>query len=180
MNEPSTLFETRRLTVRRLTIDDVDALLSVYGDVEGMRFVGDGLPLQRDDCARWVVVTERNIAERGYGMSVIVDREDGGLVGFCGLVHPGGQEEAELKYALHRSRWGDGLASEAARGTVAWGRRVFGMSRVIATVAAGHDASIRVLQKCGFTQESERVAEDGSRTLVMAWHGSHADDPSSA
>jgi len=33
-------------------------------------------------------------------------------VGFCGIVHPGGQA-AECKYAYLRRFWGQGIASEA-------------------------------------------------------------------
>jgi hypothetical protein len=46
-------------------------------------------------------------------MFALVERETGAVVGFCGLVHPQQQVEAELKYAFLRSAWGRGLATEA-------------------------------------------------------------------
>ena len=36
------LFQTERLAARRLVKDDAEAMQVIYGDLEGMRYVGDG------------------------------------------------------------------------------------------------------------------------------------------
>ena len=113
------IFETSRLLGRHLEPGDLGAMLEVYGDADAMRWVGDGQPLEESQCARWLEVTENNYRLRGYGMSTLVERASGEVVGFCGLVHPGGQSEAEIKYALKRRYWGLGLATEAARAMLA-------------------------------------------------------------
>jgi RimJ/RimL family protein N-acetyltransferase len=163
------LFATPRLRVRRLHEGDVDALFAVYGDAEAMRWVGDGQPLSQAQCVQWVAVTRRNVATRGYGMSVLTDRTSGEVLGFCGLVHPNGQPEAEIKYALRRSAWGRGLATEAAAGMLAWGARAFGITRVIATAAADNTASHRVLRKAGLLPGDPRTEDDGTTTCVFVW-----------
>jgi [ribosomal protein S5]-alanine N-acetyltransferase len=134
------LYDTPRLRVRALTADDVDALHAVYGDAEAMRWVGEGEPLSREGCVHWVEVTQRNHATRGYGMSVLVDKATGEVVGFCGLVHPGGQRQAEIKYALLRRHWGQGFATEAARGMLQHGAQRFGLQEVIATTSPANHA----------------------------------------
>src|SRR5262245_10633171 len=144
-----TLFETERLRVRQLELHDLDALQAVYGDADAMRWVGDGNPLDRDACRRWIDVTWRNYEERGYGMSTAVSRALHETIGFCGLVHPGGRTEPELKYALARIHWGSGFATELARGLLRYGADHFAMKRIIATVAPAHVASRRVLVKAG-------------------------------
>lgn len=177
MTDPRDLFTTERLLVRRLDADDLDALHAVYGDREAMHFVEDGEPLSRARCAEWVTVTERNYATRGYGMSAVVLAAAGEVVGFCGLVHPGGQRQAELKYAYQRAHWGGGLASEAARAMLAHGAAAHGLERIIATVAPEHTASQRVLSKAGMTHHATRRNDDGSITEVFQWlaavNGSH-------
>lgn len=167
------LFETERLRCRPWRPDDLDALCAVYGDAEAMRFVGDGEPLDRAGCERWLEVTAANLVKRGYGMSALEDRASGATLGFIGLVHPGGQAEPELKYALHRAAWGRGLAREAAAAMLAHGARVHGLHRVIATVHPAHLASQRVLLSVGALLEGARVdgAEPGAEpTRVFAWH----------
>jgi hypothetical protein len=42
-------------------------MFAVYGDAGAMRWVGDGRPLDRDRCVRWIDVTHRNYELHGYG-----------------------------------------------------------------------------------------------------------------
>jgi ribosomal-protein-alanine N-acetyltransferase len=163
------VFETLRLRARHLEAGDVDRMLAVYGDPEVVRWVGDGTPLDRAGCERWVEVTERNYATRGYGMLALAERQSGAVVGFCGLVHPGGQEEAEIKYALHRDWWGKGLATEAAVALLAYGASRFGLRYVIATTAPENAASHHVLRKAGMERGELRREDDGSWTQLFVW-----------
>jgi len=171
------LFETERVAVRRMEPLDETNLWAVYGEPEAMRFVHDGQPIPREDCARWVEVTARNVEQRGYGMSAIELRglQGGGgnpVIGFCGLVHPGGQPEVELKYALLKEHWGQGLATEAARGLLAWGAAQFGIEAVLASTSPGNLGSHRVLEKCGFERAELRVEEGGEQVQVFRWRRS--------
>ena len=71
------VFETERLLVRRWQDSDLSDLRAVYGDADTMRWVDDGKPITEDECLRWLEV------------------------GFCGIVHPSDQKEAEVKYATN-------------------------------------------------------------------------------
>ena len=163
------LFETERMRCRRWLPEDLDALFAVYADPEAMRWVGDGEPINRAACAQWMEVTLGNYARRGYGMFALEERSSGAAIGFCGLVHPGGQPEPELKYAFLKSHWGQGLASEAVPALLAHGWRAHGLGRVIATVAPGNLASQRVLLKAGMRPLPHRQNDDGSLTYVYEW-----------
>jgi RimJ/RimL family protein N-acetyltransferase len=165
----SPLFQTARLDVHRLGPEHVDDLLGVYGDPRTMAPLGDGRVLDRAACQDWVGVTDRNMAEPGYGMAALLERASGRVVGFCGLVHPGGQAEPELKYALRHDAWGRGLGTEAARAMLAWGVERFGLERIIATAAEGNRASHQVLEKCGMRPEEPLVEDDGTRVLLFSW-----------
>lgn len=166
---PETLFETSRLIARRLDAGDLEELLLVYGDKDAMRWVDDGGILSRSEGIRWLDVTAMNYRNRGYGMAALVARVSGELIGFCGLVHPGGQAEAEIKYALKRAYWGQGFATEAAEAMLAYGNRHHGLNYIIATTAPDNIASHRVLQKAGMTQGRLVEEEDGGSTLYFEW-----------
>lgn len=168
-SSPAVVFETDRLIARRIEPADATAMHAVYGDENAMRWVGDGVPLDLAQCKQWVEVTHRNYAARGYGMFALVSRQSGEVIGFCGLVHPGGQPEAEIKYALRREFWGRGLASEAAAAMLAAGASRFGLRRVIATTAPENTASHRVLLKAGMHLGSLRRDDDGTETQVFEW-----------
>lgn len=170
------IFETERLVGRRLEPDDLMPMLTIYGDADAMRWVGDGQPITEEQCAKWLEVTENNYRIRGYGMFALVERNSQRVIGFCGLVHPGGQSEAELKYALARRYWGQGLATEAATAMLRFASKVVGLRRVIATTAPENIASHKVLLKAGMAREELRLNEDGSHTQVFGWR--HREDGS--
>ena len=162
----ATVFETRRLRCRRFRETDAKALFEVYGDPEGSRWVGDGQPIEFDECEQWLRVTAANYESRGYGMFALDDRGSSHTIGFCGLVHPGGQTDTEVKYAFARPRWGHGLASEALGGLLDHARNALGKKALMATVAAEHLASQRVLVRGGFRFASVLLEDDGDSTFV--------------
>ena len=163
------MIETQRLRLRRLRPSDLDAMMAVYGDPVAMRYVDDGLPIVEAACRDWVDVTLRNYETRGYGMFAVEHLESGEVIGFCGLVHPGGQTLPELKYAYRQSAWGSGYATEAAQALLEYGRRVHRMQRVIATTAPENSASHRVLVKAGMRDTGVHTEEDGERIQVFEW-----------
>ena len=170
----SLVFQSERLLCRRWIPDDLESLIAVYTDPVAMRHVGDSSPITRSDCEEWFRVTEANYAKRGYGMFTLVETESRLVVGFAGLVHPAGQSEPEIKYALLRSHWGRGFGSELVPHLLSYGSRVHGLTRVIATVAKGNLASQRVLAKAGMCLVQSRSNDDGSTTLVFEWLASSA------
>lgn len=166
---PERVFQTERLAVRRWRDSDLTALLAVYGDAGAMRWVGDGKAITHEECVHWLAVTRANYAKRGYGMFAVEERASAQVIGFCGIVHPGGQAEPEIKYAFLRSHWGLGLATEAVTALVRYGADVHGLRHIIATTAPENVASHRVLLKAGMERGELRDNGDGSRTQLFHW-----------
>lgn len=168
----ATLFTTDRLFCRQWLTADLEAIYSVYADEEGARWVGDGQPITRDEAAAWLDVTFNNYQTRGYGMSTVVEIDSDEITGFCGLVHPGGQEVAEIKYAFRKTDWGRGYASEVVPAMLDYGAQHHGLNRIFATVAAQNKPSQRVLEKSGMNFVEEIPEDDGAVTFLYEWlHG---------
>lgn len=166
---PGIVFRTERLVVRRWSDADLPYLLKVYGDADAMQWVGDGTPLTQEQCVTWLAVTRTNYEKRGYGMFAVDEKHASGVVGFCGIVHPGGQAEPEIKYAYLRSHWGRGIATEAAAGLIEYGAATHGLRYIIATAAPENVASHRVLLKAGMTRSTLQDNGDGSWTQLFYW-----------
>src|SRR5688572_8751210 len=82
-----------------------------------------------------------------------------------------GRPEVELAYLIDKARWGEGLATEAARGIIQHARTQLHLKRLICLIAPGNAASIAVATKVGMTFERKYAAEFGlchvySRELV--------------
>ena len=163
------IFRTDRLLVRRWRESDLPDLNAVYGDADAMRWVGDGRPITDEECCKWMEITRENYEKRGYGMFAVERNATPGVIGFCGIVHPGGQVEPEIKYAYHRSCWGQGFATEVVVGLISYGVEVHGLRQLIATTAPDNTASHRVLLKAGMTRGKLVEDEDGSPTQVFEW-----------
>jgi RimJ/RimL family protein N-acetyltransferase len=168
------VFSTKRLIVRRWRDSDLPVLLAVYGDADAMRWVGDGEPITGEECVKWLEVTRTNYKERGYGMFAVEQKSVLGVIGFCGIVHPSGQVEPEVKYAFLRSHWGRGFATEAVAGLLKYGAGVHGLRHIIATTAPANTASHRVLLKVGLERGDLRDNDDGSQTQLFHWRSSHS------
>ncbi len=164
---------TARLTIRRWRPEDESDLLRIYGDPKVSRWIDDGEPITADECQRWLEVTARNYSARGYGMFAVEDRETGGLAGFGGIVHPGGQPQPEIKYAFGQAYWGHGLATELVTGLLKSVVAEQAFAEVVATVAPENTASQRVLEKCGFIFVEQRVDGHGAAERFYRWraHG---------
>jgi RimJ/RimL family protein N-acetyltransferase len=163
------VFTTERLAVRRWRDSDLPVLQAVYGDADAMRWVGEGRAITDEECVQWLGVTRANYGKRGYGMFAVEEKTSACVVGFCGLVHPGGQLEPEVKYAYLRSHWGRGFATETVTGLLRYGAGVRGLHFVIATTAPAHIASQRVLLKAGMERGALRDNGDGSQTQLFHW-----------
>lgn len=163
------VFQTERLVIRRWRESDLPRLMAVYGDEDAMKWVGDGKPLTEKECQSWFDVTNQNYAKYGYGMFAVTLKSKLCVVGFCGIVHPGGQKEAETKYAYLRRYWGQGIASEVLAGLIAYGVKTHSIGRMIATTAPENIASHRVLLKAGMVRGDLRANEDGSFTQVFEY-----------
>lgn len=132
------------------------------GDEEGYRAVfldpavGEWLrpapmrPFGETEVAEMLGEDRRHWAEHGFGPWVLVDREDGSVVGRGGLrwTEIDGHPEIELPWAVRSDRWGRGLASEAAVAAVQWARAL-GLAEVAALILPGNLRSRRVAEKAG-------------------------------
>lgn len=163
------VFKTERLLVRRWRDSDLPDVLAVYGDADAMRWVGDGKPLSQEDGIKWLEVTRTNYENRGYGMFAVEEQESQEIIGFCGIVHPGGQTEPEIKYAYRRLQWGRGFATEAVVGLISYGAVAHGLRYIIATVALANVASQRVLLKAGMVRDKVRDKDDEGKMQLFYW-----------
>jgi RimJ/RimL family protein N-acetyltransferase len=94
----------------------------------------------------------RHWAKHGFGQWAW-RTADGAFAGRGGLRRyriEGGEYVVELGYSVVAERWGQGLATEIARASLAFGFADLGLERIHAFVFAGNPASVRVLEKSGF------------------------------
>jgi RimJ/RimL family protein N-acetyltransferase len=163
---PLTSLETERLTLRPVEPDvDLDAFATFMADPEVVRFIG-GATLTRDETAERLAAYRARFERDGFGIFALVRRDDGVIVGRCGLLvwqlpewaitteaEAAGPTELELGWTLGRPYWGNGYATEAARAVRDWTFDGLGRMRLISLIADENTASAAVASRLGMAVE---------------------------
>jgi RimJ/RimL family protein N-acetyltransferase len=158
--------ETERLTLRAVEPDlDLDAFAPFMADPEVVRFIG-GTTLTRDETADRLAAYRARFEQDGFGIFALVRRDDGVIVGRCGLLvwqlpewtitteaEASGAAELELGWALGRPYWSNGYATEAAAAVRDWTFGELGRKRLISLIAEENAASAAVAGRLGMTVE---------------------------
>jgi ribosomal-protein-alanine N-acetyltransferase len=100
-----------------------------------------------------LLLEARFAARAGIRWALTFGRDDRvmGTIGFP-FIDPEARR-AEIGYEVAPEYWGRGLATEAVRRLATYGFEELGLNRIEATTSLGNAASIRVLDKAGFTEE---------------------------
>lgn len=151
MNSDDVVLQTERLILRQLTDADVAPMAKILGDPEVMRYSVRGV-LSEGATAEFVYWAGQCYALHGFGPWAVVEKASGTLLGFCALNQESvdGAEEVEIGYRLAPQFWGQGMATEVVRATLAYGFERLGLPSIIAIVQPANVASVRVIQKVGF------------------------------
>jgi RimJ/RimL family protein N-acetyltransferase len=156
--------ETERLSLRRVTVDDLEELVAIHTEPDIQRFVG-GLDLA--EAARWLVRDDQSWDERGYGRVAITERRTGRLLGRTGLGCFPEFSDPELGWTIRRDAWGNGYATEAARAAAVWAFQALEIDRLISLIDPSNARSIRLARRLGMTAAAETVTD--GKEVVVYW-----------
>ena len=157
------ILETNRLVLRHLELSDLDALYRLYRDPQIRAYFHDGTRTLDETKEELEWFLEGNHTPPELGLWATIEKNTGAFLGRCGLLPwtIDGQPEVELAYLIDKSRWGEGLATEAARGIVQHARTELHLVRLICLIMPGNAASAAVATKVGMAFEREYTGELG-------------------
>ncbi|MDR2043038.1 MAG: GNAT family N-acetyltransferase [Clostridium sp.] len=143
------ILETERLTLREMTIDDLSALAEILQD-EQTRYAYEGA-WSEAETREWL---DRQIArykEDGFGLWAFSLKENGKMVGQCGLSRQDadGQRVLEIGYLLNREYWHKGYAAEAAAGCKQYAFETLKAEEVYSIIRDSNFASMNVAIRNG-------------------------------
>src|SRR5262245_27791279 len=140
-----TILETERLLLRRLIMDDLDNLFALYCNPEIRRYFPEGVLNYEDtkDELEWHMNGHPRHPE--LGLWATIHKETGNFIGRCGLLpwEIDDKLEIEIAYLIDKAYWGQGLATEAAKGILQYGFEQLKLSRLICLIDPDNIASQR-------------------------------------
>ncbi|MHC4934208.1 MAG: GNAT family N-acetyltransferase [Planctomycetota bacterium] len=146
--------ETARLSLRPVATSDKRTLHALWTDPGVRRFLWDDEVIAIERVAEEIEKSLETFQLLGFGLWLVFDRN--GLLGFAGLRPVPESGEIEILYAIRPERWGEGLATEAARSVLGFGFKRCGLGRIIARADAPNRASVRVMEKLGMRRREPR------------------------
>lgn len=142
---------TERLRLRPFSAQDIGPLHTILQQPDILRYFPRSDAPPREAIERLITRQLADWAERGYGWWGVEWRHEPGLLGWAGLGYLPETDETEVAYLLRREVWGQGLATEAATASLAFGFANFDLPFVIGITHPENRASQRVLEKSGLT-----------------------------
>ena len=120
-----------------------------------MRYISNGEPWPDEKIREFVARQQRHYREVGYCLWKLILKQEGRLVGFCGLQPLDDLPGVEVGWWLAQDQWGQGLATEAARVAVRDGFERIGLARIVSIAQPQNRASIRVMERLGMRYEGD-------------------------
>ena len=168
----SYILETSRLLFRRLTMDDLDELYTLYQDPEIRRYFPEGVLKYEDTKEELEWHMNGHPRHPELGLWATVHKETGKFIGRCGLLpwEIDDKLEVEIAYLLDKNFWHQGLATEAAKGIMEYGFDKLSLSRLICLIDPDNTASQKVAERIGMALERkvDGIAGDNFPTLIYS------------
>lgn len=176
--------ETPRLLLRPWEPRDAAPFAALNADPEVMRHFPEPLPRARSDA---LIERLRDRAARdGFCFAAAERRSDGAFLGMIGAARvdlPGAPVDGavEVGWRLAREAWGQGYATEGARGAIAFAFGTLGAPEVIAFTTTLNTRSQAVMRRLGMRPDPARdfdhpmIAEDSPLRRHVTFAISRAD-----
>lgn len=162
------VIETDRLLLRWLTVDDAEFIFGLVNEPSWIQFIGDRGVRTLDDARAYVVNGPVEMYHRlGFGLYLVVRKEDAAPIGMCGLIKRPGLEDVDIGFAFRPAFWSKGYAYEAASAVMQYARSALGLRRIVAITAPENESSIKLLKKLGMQFEKLVTLSDDKSEVML-------------
>lgn len=147
------MLETERLIIRPFTPQDLNKLIELRSDDDVIKYLG-GRRLQNPEAIAKRLEFYIDCYHRfGYGMSAMIWRETGEMIGWCGLQPLEDSDETEIGYGMIKEFWGRGIGYECAAAWLRYGFEKTNLTRIVAVASPENTGSWRIMEKLGMRRE---------------------------
>ena len=147
------IIETERLTLREMTQDDLDSLREILQDEETM--VAYEGAFTDEETQKWLDWQRTLYREKGYGLWTVILKENGAMIGQCGLTMQTWKDQRvlEIGYLFNRSYGHKGYATEAAKACKEYAFKILKAPEVCSIIRDTNIASQNVAIRNGMKKK---------------------------
>jgi len=152
--ENNPMFETNRLLLRKIEIEDAIEYFDILSDPETVRHTRWEVSREINDTIAYLEFLEQKYKLRQAFHWGIVDKESKKLIGRVAFISFDEENDrTEIGYVISRHFWNRGLISEAAQVLIDYGFNELGLNRIEARCNEDNLGSERVMRKIGMKFE---------------------------
>lgn len=147
----SIFLETSRLILKTPVLADLDDLYLLQSDPDVMQYVGKGIRTKKE-VLKGLTLSIDHQEKHGFSLGSVYEKESGQFVGRAGLIYlafDDSQPLIEVGYALVKSAWQKGYATELTKALIDWGFQHLTVNKLIGVINPLNERSGRVLEKAG-------------------------------
>jgi len=140
------IFETQRLSIRMLSIQDTEDFFDMMGNPNVMNPIPQKVMTRLESD----MVLEKFIPPQTTDLDkqvwAIVEKESTSFIGLCAFLKNNKNDE-EIAYRLREQFWGVGYGTEIAKGLIGFGFTEMSLSKITADVNITNTNSTKILDK---------------------------------
>lgn len=165
-----TVPKTERLLLRQFTVDDAQFILRLLNEPSFLRYIGDKKVRNLEDAQQYILNGPiASYEQNGFGLYLVELKESHTPIGMCGLLKREELPNADIGFAFLPEFWNKGFAFEAAAPVLQDAQDRFRLERILAITSLDNEASIKLLQRLGFSFEQViRLSNDGEQVKLFA------------
>ena len=145
---------------------DAAALHALWTSPGVRKFLWDDEIISREKTDDAIATSELLFERSDFGLWVMRERFDKSVAGFAGIWAFREAAEFELLFGIDERLWGHGYAQEGGQAVIDYCFGTLKMPMIRASTDAENAASVRVLEKLGFTQ-TRRDTVEGLDTIFF-------------
>lgn len=169
MKKNSIIFETERLFLKPINLDDADLILELLNMPKWIQYIGDRNVKSKEAAEQYIKEKMLPQYERlGFGNFTVVRKSDQQKLGTCGLYDREGLEGVDIGFAFLPQYEKKGYAHESAQKVKELGIQQFGIKKINAITTQDNFASQKLLKKLGFTYTKMiRIPNDKEELMLF-------------
>ncbi|AZE51084.1 hypothetical protein C4K04_5436 [Pseudomonas chlororaphis] len=139
--------ETKRLNIQTPSVNDFDHWAALLIEWNAERFTPERIQNELNEAIT-------HFKKHGFSMGSVYEKDSKIFIGHAGLVYldyNDAQPDIEVGYALHKSYWNKGYATELAEELIKWGFHHLPIKKLVAVTRPENKRSQRVLEKIGMS-----------------------------
>lgn len=151
------IIETNRLCLRKIQIDDYNAICTILQDINVMYAWEHAF--SDKEVSEWIDENIMRYDRDGYSYWAVIEKDTNQLIGVTGLISEQVDDEKYIGigYIYNKSSWKFGYALEGASACVKYAFETLHIDEVSAQIRPNNLSSRKVAEKLGMTIKKEFV-----------------------